>query len=124
MSRPYAFQGSKLGLGALARLFLTNVNDTFDFNSIKETVKGSSRDQILDFSHSQGDKIDLSTIDAKTHASGNQAFHFIGTHAFAHHDGELRFANHILQGDVNGDGKADFEIHVNATSLVAGDFTL
>jgi serralysin len=44
-------------------------NDTFDFNSVKETVKGSNRDQILDFSHSQGDKIDLSTIDATIRAA-------------------------------------------------------
>ena len=27
-------------------------------------------------------------------------------------------------GEVNGDGKADFEIHVNASSLSKGDFVL
>jgi serralysin len=60
---------------------------------------------------------------------GIQAFHFIGSQAFHSHGsthvyGELRYANHILQGDVNGDGKADFEVHVNAASLATGDFVL
>jgi Ca2+-binding RTX toxin-like protein len=98
--------------------------DIFDFNTLKDSVKGVLRDKILDFSHGQGDRIDLSTIDAKTHVGGNQGFHFIGTHAFAHHDGELRCAGGIIQGDVNGDGKADFEIHVNLATLIATDFVL
>ena len=55
---------------------------------------------------------------------GNQAFKFIGAHGFDHHAGEMRYAHHVLQGDVNGDGKADFEIHVNASTLHAGDFIL
>jgi autotransporter-associated beta strand protein len=98
--------------------------DIFDFNAIKETVKGSNRDRITDFSHNQGDKIDLSGIDANTHKSGNNAFHFIGTHAFSHHEGELRYSSHVLQGDINGDGNADFEINVSLSTLKATDFIL
>jgi Ca2+-binding RTX toxin-like protein len=98
--------------------------DHFDFNTLTDSVKGANRDQILDFVRAQGDKIDLSTIDAKTHTAHNNAFHFIGAAAFHHHDGELRCAGGVIQGDVNGDGKADFEIHVNAASLVTGDFVL
>jgi hypothetical protein len=30
----------------------------------------------------------------------------------------------IVQGDVNGDGNADFEIYVKAGSLSKGDFVL
>jgi len=107
--------------------------DTFDFNLKTESKIGAShRDQIIDFNHLQHDKIDLSGIDANTHKGGNQAFHFIGAHAFhstsKHHVfGELRYANHVLSGDANGDGHADFEVHVNAAHLVVGaggDFNL
>jgi len=71
---------------------------------------------------------DLRTIDAESGA-GNQAFHFIGAHAFNHVKGELHTvrsgSNVIVQGDVNGDAKADFEILVlNKASLGAGDFLL
>ena len=81
---------------------------------------------ITDFHHATARRrrIDLSTIDANTHKHGNQAFHFIGSHHFGHNAGELRYSSHIVQGDVNGDGKADFDIHVNASHLVQGDFLL
>ena len=71
--------------------------------------------------------IDLSTIDARI-GGGNQAFHFIGTHAFTRHAGELRFTDQgatcLVQGDVNGDGRADFDILVKAATLHQGDFVL
>jgi len=37
---------------------------------------------------------------------------------------ELRYAGHILRGDIDGNGTADFEIHVNAANLVKADFVL
>ena len=95
-------------------------HDVFDFNSVKE----ANRDVIQDF---RRDDIDLSTIDAKQGA-GNQAFHFIGTHAFTQHAGELRFSDQgatcLVQGDVNGDGRADFDILVKVGTLHQGDFVL
>jgi Ca2+-binding RTX toxin-like protein len=97
--------------------------DTFDFNKIKESPKGAARDVIHDFNHAEGDVIDLSTIDANALKQGNQAFHFIKAGAFHHNAGELRFAHGVLQGDVNGDGNADFEIGVaNAAHLLKSDF--
>jgi Ca2+-binding RTX toxin-like protein len=98
--------------------------DKFVFNAVLESVKGPNHDSILDFSHTQHDKINLSAIDANTTLGGNQAFHFIGSHAFGHHKGELRYSNHLLQGDTDGNGVADIEVHVNAAHLVAGDFVL
>ncbi|MBM3544347.1 MAG: hypothetical protein FJX44_07580 [Alphaproteobacteria bacterium] len=104
--------------------------DTFDFNAISESGKGSAnRDQILDFSRSQGDKIDVSGIDADTSAnSGNDIFEFIGKDAFNGGGGELRFIDHgtfcTVQGDTDGDRKADFEIRVMVGSLREGDFML
>ena len=102
--------------------------DIFDFNSKTESVKGANRDVILDFSHGQGDKIDLSGIDAKS-GGGNQAFHFIGTHAFHDQKGELHFVKKagfvVVEGDVNGDGRADFQIQVDDVNVLkAGDFVL
>jgi serralysin len=107
----------------------------FDYNSVSESGPGAAhRDKILDFDGD--DLIDLRTIDAKTGVSGNNAFTFIGKNDFTGDDpfklrdgkGELRFndngATCTVQGDVNGDGKADFEILVHKSSLSAGDFLL
>jgi glucose/arabinose dehydrogenase len=99
-------------------------NDIFDFNSVKEAGKGSHRDNIVDFHRSEDDMIDLTGIDANTRHAGNQAFKFIGAHGFTHRVGELRASHHVLQGDVNGDGRADFEIHINTMHLKAGDVFL
>jgi serralysin len=100
--------------------------DFFDFNSIAESKVGANHDLILDFERGIDD-IDLAGIDAKT-GQGNQAFKFIGTQAFHKVKGELHYkdlgASCLVQGDVNGDGRADFEILVNAASLSAGDFVL
>ena len=97
--------------------------DTFLFEVAKDAGKGGTRDQILDFNRSQGDRIDLRPIDADTDGTaGNQAFKFIGARAFTKVDGQLRFADHVLQGDTNGDGKADFEIAVNGSIAKADLF--
>jgi Ca2+-binding RTX toxin-like protein len=106
--------------------------DIFDFNSIAETRTGATRDVIVDFTHGNnvtGDDIDLRGIDAQAGVAGNQAFHFIGAQSFHHAKGELRYVkvgtSVIVQGDLNGDAKADFEILVqHHTSLAAGDFLL
>ena len=97
--------------------------DHFVFQTPKDSRKGANADIIRDFSHAEGDLIDLSLINSKKGA-GNQAFKFISAQQFHHKAGELHYANHILSADVNGDGKADFEIHINANSLIAADFIL
>ncbi len=104
--------------------------DIFDFNSIGETGKNFlTRDVIKDFMHFQGDDIDLSTIDAAT-GPGNQKFAFIGQGAFKGVKGQLHYrfegpAKTIVEGDVNGDKKADFQIELTGHKvLTAGDFIL
>lgn len=87
-------------------------------------------EQITDFSRTQGDKIDLSAIDARTGVNGNQAFSFIGAAAFSNVKGQLRFETNapnqmLVQGDVNGDGRADFQFLVDGvSSMFTGDFIL
>ncbi|MGH6735216.1 MAG: M10 family metallopeptidase C-terminal domain-containing protein [Methyloceanibacter sp.] len=101
--------------------------DLFNFDAPSETKKGSQRDKIMDFQRGQDD-IDLRTIDAKTGVSGNNAFKFIGKQDFHDVRGELRYEDKgstvIVQGDRNGDGKADFEIFVAVGALSRGDFLL
>ena len=105
--------------------------DKFVFSATSDSPVGgsSTSDAITDFSHAQGDRIDLSAIDANSGAAGDQAFSFIGAVAFAHHAGELR-ADTVagvtsVYGDVNGDGTADFQIRLSGTIvLVAADFAL
>src|SRR5262249_56842695 len=65
--------------------------DTFIYQATNQsTVAATGRDTIADFSQAQGDKIDLSLIDANTTVVGNQAFDFIGSAAFSNTAGELR----------------------------------
>ena len=85
--------------------------DTFDFNALLDSLVGASRDVIADFSSAQGDKIDLSTIDANSNLANDQAFNYIGSAAFSA-AGQLRLSGNILSGDVDGNGIADFEIQL------------
>jgi Ca2+-binding RTX toxin-like protein len=86
-------------------------------------------DTIGDFSSAQGDKIKLHSMDANTNTLVDDNFKFIGTQAFHHVAGELHYlvqgGNSIIQGDVNGDGIADFSIKVlGVTTLNSTDFFL
>jgi Ca2+-binding RTX toxin-like protein len=98
--------------------------DFFDYNAITESGP-LLRDRIADFRRGE-DLIDLSTIDADIDGTaGNQAFTFIGSIAFTGVDGQLRFANGRLEGDVNGDRIADFAIDVTGiAALTRFDFVL
>jgi Ca2+-binding RTX toxin-like protein len=99
-------------------------NDTFRFQAARHTVVGDNRDVITDFTRGQ-DHIDLHFIDADTKAAGDQAFSFIGGGAFTGVAGQLRFADGVVSGDVDGDGKADFEVGVRGVAtLAAADFVL
>jgi Ca2+-binding RTX toxin-like protein len=105
-------------------------SDKFRFADIKHsTVATTGRDTIFDFSGKGGDRIDLATIDAISSKTGNQSFSFIDTQAFHKKAGELRYEKHAsdtyIYGDVNGDGKADFAIHLDdAVAMTKGYFLL
>ena len=108
--------------------------DTFIFKTLSDSKAGGLRDVITDFTDGQ-DHIDLRGIDANTAKAGNQAFTFIASQGFHKTAGELRavVTDHagtfddrtVLSGDVNGDGKADFQIELTgAIRLDVGDFYL
>ena len=89
---------------------------------------GALRDIITDFV-SGTDRIDFSGIDANTGVAGNQAFTMLGTAAFFGVAGQLRYdvvgADTVMQGDVNGDGVADFELQLTGIhSFVPADLLL
>ncbi|HEY9347042.1 MAG TPA: hypothetical protein VIQ53_17105 [Inquilinus sp.] len=103
--------------------------DRFQFTVLADSVAGANTDRITDFSHAQGDRIDLAAIDARFTVAGDQAFSFIGTAAFTGVAGQLHYwhdsGRTIVSGDVNGNGTADFSIILTGTiALVAGDFVL
>jgi serralysin len=99
--------------------------DTFVFATAAEAGKGRAFDTIRDFSRAQGDKIDLSDIDAVSNKAGNQSFDYIGSKGFSGDAGELRYSKNHVYGDLNGDRVADFDIHIaNGHALHAGDFLL
>jgi hypothetical protein len=99
--------------------------DIFVFGAGDTGKSASSRDMILDFSRKDGDKIDLSAIDANSTKSGDQAFSFVSGAAFSGKAGELALHGNILEGDVNGDRIADFQIDLGpVTSLNTTDFIL
>ena len=96
--------------------------DRFVFKGVSESSKG---DRIADFSHVQGDKIDLSAIDANGAAKGEGAFKYIGAHDFGGTKGELQYSHGYLRADVNGDRVTDIEIWIkNGAALSKGDFIL
>jgi Ca2+-binding RTX toxin-like protein len=127
----YGYKGKDTLTGGLGRDILYGEDDAdrFDFNALKDSVVGGARDIIRDFSRSGGDRIDLSALDANYHKSGNQSFSFIGGKAFTDKEGQLHFVKKsggvYVEGDVNGDGRADFQISVKEVGgLDRGDFIL
>ncbi|HEX8233166.1 MAG TPA: hypothetical protein VF559_07470 [Caulobacteraceae bacterium] len=104
--------------------------DTFTFTSTLDSTAGlANRDTIVDFSRAEEDEIDLGLTDANNTLAGNQAFAFIGTAAFGNVAGQLRYSvvegNALLEGDINGDGTADFGVLLlKVTNLEAADFVL
>lgn len=118
----YGDAGNDVLVGGVGTDFLVGGTgaDRFDFNAVSESYPSfERRDFIDDFMRSQGDKIDLSTIDASTFLANDQKFDFIGGLGFSGdgYGAELQVVRYngysVISGDVNGDGSADFAIEVN-----------
>ena len=94
--------------------------DIFAFRSKAE----ADGNHITDFQH-RTDRIDLSDFDANSRAHGTQSFKLVDY--FTGHAGQLRAAYYgSVQGDIDGDGYADFTITLDNTyvTLGHGDFIL
>lgn len=113
------------------------VRDVFVFNFASESGKtAATRDIITDFRHLTDD-IDLSGIDANGLAAGTTAFSFLAAAgaAFTGVRGQLHWLlinpagtagdKTIIEGDINGDKVADFQIELTGLkTLTAADFVL
>ncbi len=97
--------------------------DTFVFTGLGEF------DRIMDLNAAE-DVIDLSVIDAVNSLGGNQSFNFIGGR-YLKNAGDLgvyvdnKYGFTYVQGDVDGDGRYDFNIRLNGVHyLTQDDFVL
>jgi serralysin len=112
------------------KLYGGSGGDEFSFTKLSDSKTSSTgRDTIYDFDGDNGDFISLNSIDANTGKSGDQAFKFIGEANFTKSAGQLHFivgtSSTLIEGDVNGDGKADFQIKVvSAYEFLGSDFIL
>ena len=105
--------------------------DRFLFRSVVDAPPdGPIYDEILDFSRTEHDKIDLRQIDAVAGSNGNQEFRFIGGDPFSR-AGQLRFeattdGDFLVSGNVDPDLDADFAfvVRTDLASLKASDFLL
>jgi Ca2+-binding RTX toxin-like protein len=88
--------------------------DRFLFRSAVE----AHGDVISDFSVAEGDRIDLRPIDTNAGLTGDQGFTWIGNAGFGGVAGQLRFASEMLEGDLDGNGLADFQIALSGVAVL------
>ncbi len=89
--------------------------DIFDYNAASESLVRTS-DRIVDFATGV-DRFDLRDMGA--------GFTFIGRREFSGTGSELRSRQGFLEGDVDGDGRADFHVDLaNNASVVRDDLLL
>ncbi len=116
-----------IGRGGNDLLFGNYGADRFVFGNGDLGSTEDATDAILDFYRVEGDRIDLSGIDARTDMAGDQAFTFIGTNAFTGVAGQMRYSatayGSLLQMDTNGDGNADLVLRLEDVNfLQSSDF--
>lgn len=119
--------GNDLLIGGAGRDVITGGAgaDVFRFTTLGDSAVGANRDVITDFVRAEGDRVDLSWVDANARLAGDQAFAFIGSASFTRIAGQIRFAGGVLQADVNGDARADMEVAFQGvSSLLTADFIL
>jgi phospholipase/lecithinase/hemolysin len=81
--------------------------DLFVFSAADLDAK---RDRILDFNPAQGDRLGITAVLGLDASLAGETWQFIGTAAFSGTAAQLRFANGVLSGDRNGDGRSDLSI--------------
>ncbi|CAI8806329.1 beta strand repeat-containing protein [Pseudomonas sp. IT-P4] len=120
--------GNDILIGSTGKDVLTGGigNDIFDFNALAETgLTSSTWDIITDFTRG-ADKIDLSTLDANTATTANDAFSsVIGSTAAFNVAGQLKVSGGVLYGNTDADSAAEFAIQiVGLNSATTADFIL
>jgi Ca2+-binding RTX toxin-like protein len=73
-------------------------------------------DFVYDLNKAEGDRLDLSAIDADSTTAGDQGFHLVG--GFTHDPGEMTLIysaatnQTVISLDADGDGKADYQMKI------------
>jgi serralysin len=104
--------------------------DTFAYNSVGESPwKNGKFDTIMDFSRAEGDRIDLSAIDANTGRNNHQDFKFVGKSSHLSDRGELDYwiekGSTYIYGYTDADKNPEFFLVIDgAVNLKASDFIL
>ncbi|QNN64638.1 M10 family metallopeptidase C-terminal domain-containing protein [Sphingomonas rhizophila] len=106
------------GGSGLDRFYGGGGADLFAFSSGDFAgMSSGTADRIHDFNRLQADRLDFTAVDSNAQTNGDQAFSFIGSAAFNGVTGELRYqqisGNTYIQGDTDGDGKADFWVRLD-----------
>lgn len=90
--------------------------DRFVYRNVADSASGAF-DTVADFSGAQGDRIDLSAIDA------SKALVFLGAGGFTGRGSEIRFFDGFVFVDTDGNRNADLIIDMNGLSAMsASDF--
>ena len=100
--------------------------DRFVLRAVGEAPPGGpDYEEILDFNRSQGDMIDLRTIDANEEVAGNQAFRFGGS-GVGRIQVEAFGGDFLVSGSTEGDAAAEFAfvVRTGLSGLKASDFLL
>lgn len=134
--RLFGGAGDDQFMGGAGKDFMTGGTGVSEYvyNSITESTVGAGRDVITDFKHLVDD-IDLRAIDARIGSAVDDSFNFIGDTGFTGAAGQLNYFQvdlagtttdkTIIQGDIDGDGAADFQIELTGlVSLSSEDFNL
>ncbi len=110
------------GLGGADTLTGGDGADTFVYLD-KSDSPATNFDSIIDFNITQDDKIDLSAVDANSNLAGKQTFTYLGSVNFTGQAGQLRFdpLSHMLLGDTQGSGNADFAIQLLGVSTLPAE---
>jgi hypothetical protein len=115
---------SLIGGGGIDQLYGDGGSDTFVFDTGDSGKTHRAADTIFDFT--KGDHIDLTGWDANSKKAGIQAFTFIGADAFDGQVGELHYvkgkSDTWIEGDTNGDKKADFVIHLDEAVTIKASY--
>jgi Ca2+-binding RTX toxin-like protein len=94
--------------------------DRFAYDGTHES-RPAAADRILDFSHKQGDRVDLAAVDANDQVLGNQAFTFIGQNPFTG-AGQVRFfqqdGDTVVEANTS-DATVGAELRIEVDPLVA-----
>ena len=97
--------------------------DVFSYQSVTESdlINANAFDMIKDFNLSEGDKIDLSAMDAKSGGTANDMFSFYSSApktAGASSNGAVWFSNGFLFASNDTDIQAEFKVAMNGVSSI------